>query len=50
LTAARGLAFGLLAAKFSGEIAGIDRFTSDGQLARLAGCSPIPVSSGRRQR
>jgi transposase len=37
----------LLAAKFIGEIAGIDRFTSDAQLARLAGCAPIPVSSGR---
>ena len=32
----------LLAAKFIGEIAGIDRFTSDAQLARLAGCAPIP--------
>ena len=30
----------LLAAKFIGEIAGIDRFTSDAQLARLAGCAP----------
>ena len=37
----------LLAAKFIGEIAGIDRFTSDAQLARLAGCAPIPASSGR---
>ena len=40
----------LLAAKFIGEIAGIDRFTSDAQLARLAGCAPIPVSSGRTDR
>jgi transposase len=40
----------LLAAKFIGEIAGIDRFISDGQLARLAGCAPIPVSSGRTDR
>jgi transposase len=40
----------LLAAKFIGEIAGIDRFTSDAQLARLAGCAPIPVSSGRSDR
>jgi transposase len=37
-------------AKFIGEIAGIDRFTSDAQLARLAGCAPIPVSSGRTDR
>ena len=40
----------LLAAKFIGEIAGIDRFASDAQLARLAGCAPIPVSSGRSDR
>jgi transposase len=40
----------LLAAKFIGEIAGIDRFQSDAQLARLAGCAPIPVSSGRSDR
>jgi transposase len=40
----------LLAAKFIGEIAGIDRFTSDAQLARMAGCAPIPVSSGRSDR
>ena len=40
----------LLAAKFIGEIAGIDRFTTDAQLARLAGCAPIPVSSGRSDR
>lgn len=40
----------LLAAKFIGEIAGINRFTSDAQLARLAGCAPIPVSSGRTDR
>ncbi len=40
----------LLAAKFIGEIAGIDRFTSDAQLARLAGCAPIPASSGRTDR
>jgi transposase len=39
-----------LAAKFIGEIAGIDRFTSDAQLARMAGCAPIPVSSGRSDR
>jgi transposase len=40
----------LLAAKFIGEIAGIDRFSSDAQLARLAGCAPIPASSGRTDR
>ena len=40
----------LLAAKFIGEIAGIDRFTSDAQLARLAGCAPIPASCGRSDR
>ena len=40
----------LLAAKFIGEIAGIDRFTSDAQLARLAACAPIPASSGRSDR
>ncbi len=40
----------LLAAKFIGEIAGIDRFTSDAQLARLAGCIPIPIGSGRTDR
>ena len=40
----------LLAAKLIGEIASINRFTSDAQLARLAGCAPIPVSSGRTDR
>ena len=40
----------LIAAKLIGEIAGIDRFTTDAQLARLAGCAPIPVSSGRTDR
>jgi transposase len=40
----------LTAAKLIGEIAGIDRFTNDAQLARLAGCAPIPVSSGRTDR
>jgi transposase len=40
----------LLAAKFIGEIAGIDRFTTDAQLARLAGRAPIPVSCGRTDR
>jgi hypothetical protein len=27
-----------------------DRFTSDAQLARISGCAPIPVSSGRTDR
>jgi transposase len=49
LLAERGIGV-LLAAKFIGEIAGVDRFTSDAQLARLAGCAPIPVSSGRTDR
>ena len=40
----------LLAAKFIGEIAGIDRFATDAQLARMSGCAPIPVSSGRSDR
>ncbi|MFZ0090393.1 MAG: IS110 family transposase [Solirubrobacteraceae bacterium] len=40
----------VLAAKFIGEIAGIDRFNSDAQLARMAGCAPIPASSGRTDR
>ena len=33
-----------------GEIAGIDRFTSDAKLARIAGCAPVPISSGRTDR
>ena len=49
LLAERGIGV-LLAAKFIGEIAGIDRFTSDAQLARMSGCAPIPVSSGRSDR
>jgi transposase len=40
----------LIAAKLIGEIAGIDRFTGDAQLARISGCAPIPVSSGRTDR
>jgi transposase len=49
LLAERGLGV-LIAAKLIGEIAGIDRFTSDAQLARISGCAPIPVSSGRSDR
>jgi transposase len=36
----------LTAAKLTGEIAGIHRFSSDAKLARLAGSAPIPASSG----
>ena len=49
LLAERGLGV-LIAAKLIGEIAGIDRFTTDAQLARISGCAPIPVSSGRTDR
>ena len=49
LLAERGLGVSL-AAKLIGEIAGVDRFTSDAELARLAACAPIPVSSGRTHR
>jgi transposase len=49
LLAEKGLGV-LIAAKLIGEIAGIDRFTSDAQLARISGCAPIPVSSGRTDR
>jgi transposase len=40
----------LTAAKFLAETAGVQRFSSDAKLARLAGVAPIPVSSGKRQR
>jgi transposase len=49
LLAERGLG-ALLAGKLIGEIAGIDRFATDAKLARMAGCAPIPVSSGRTDR
>jgi transposase len=49
LLSERGLGV-LIAAKLIGEIAGIERFTSDAQLARLSACAPIPVSSGRTDR
>ena len=49
LLAEQGLGV-LIAAKLIGEIAGIDRFTSDAQLARISGCAPIPVSSGQTDR
>ncbi len=37
----------LTAAWLVGEIAGIDRFSSEAKLARMARCAPVPVSSGR---
>jgi transposase len=40
----------ITAAALLGEIAGADRFATDAQLARTAGCAPIPVSSGRTDR
>lgn len=40
----------LTAAKFIGQIAGIERFSSDAKLARAAGAAPIPASSGRKDR
>jgi transposase len=49
LLAEKGLGV-LIAAKLIGEIGPIQRFTSDAQLARIAGCAPIPVSSGRTDR
>jgi transposase len=40
----------LTAAKLIGEIAGVQRFTSDAKLARAGGIAPIPVSSGKTNR
>lgn len=40
----------ITAAGLIGEIAGANRFRTDAQLARIAGCAPIPVSSGRTDR
>jgi transposase len=40
----------MTAAILIGEIAGIDRFASDAKLARIAGCAPVPISSGRSDR
>jgi transposase len=40
----------LTAGKLIGEIGGIERFSTDAQLARHAGCAPIPASSGNTQR
>jgi len=40
----------LSAAKLVAETAGVERFSSDAKLARLAGVAPIPASSGKRDR
>jgi transposase len=40
----------LTAAKLVGEIAGVERFRTDAQLAMHAGVAPLDVSSGRQQR
>jgi transposase len=40
----------LTAAKLVGEIAGVQRFSSDAKLARAGGIAPIPVSSGKTNR
>jgi transposase len=40
----------LTAGKLIGEIAGVERFTTDAALARFAGCAPIPASSGKTER
>ena len=40
----------LTAAKLIGEVAAAGRFSSDAKLARAAGVTPIPVSSGKTNR
>jgi transposase len=40
----------LTAAKLVGEVAGIERFRTDAQLAMHAGVAPLDVSSGRQRR
>jgi len=40
----------LTAARIIAEVGDVARFSSDAQLARLAGIAPIPVSSGMRDR
>ena len=40
----------LTAAKILPETAGVERFSSDAKLARLAGVAPIPASSGKNNR
>jgi transposase len=40
----------LVAGKLIGETAGIGRFRTDAQLARLAGVAPLDASSGQQRR
>jgi len=40
----------LTAAKLIAEVAGVDRFSSDAKLAKLAGVAPLDASSGKQQR
>jgi transposase len=40
----------LTAAQLVGEVAGVDRFASDGKLAKHSGSAPLPASSGQKQR
>jgi transposase len=40
----------LTAAKLIAEVASVDRFASDRQLAKLAGVAPLDASSGKQQR
>jgi transposase len=40
----------LTAAKLIAEVAGVDRFSSDRKLAKLAGVAPLDASSGKQQR
>ena len=40
----------LTAAKLIAEVAGIDRFSCDAKLAKLAGVAPLDASSGKQQR
>jgi transposase len=40
----------LTAAKLIAEIAGVERFSSDAKLAKLAGAAPLDASSGKQQR
>jgi transposase len=40
----------LTAAQLIGEVAGVERFATDAQLAKHSGSAPLPASSGQRQR
>jgi transposase len=40
----------LTAAKLIAEVAGIERFSCDARLAKLAGVAPLDASSGKQQR